>query len=62
MFYHKYKLLTCDLMDREEFMIAPKKSVLVDMVYTGCHGRYNRDEKLDIEIVELPYNPSPVSI
>ena len=49
-------------MDREEFMIAPKKSVLVDMVYTGCHGRYNRDEKLDIEIVELPYNPSPVSI
>ena len=49
-------------MNREEFMIAPNKSVLVDMVYTRCHGRYNRDEKLDIEIVELPYNPDPVSI
>ena len=43
-------------------MIAPNKSVLVDMVYAGCHGRYNRDEKLDIEILELPYNPSSVSI
>ena len=43
-------------------MIAPNKSVLVDMVYTRSHGRYNRDERLDIEIVELPYNPNPVSI
>ena len=43
-------------------MISPIKSVLVDMVYTEGHGRYYRDEELDMEIIELPYNPDPVSI
>ena len=43
-------------------MISLNKSVLVDMVYTEGHGRYYRDEELDMEIIELPYNPDPVSI
>ena len=43
-------------------MITRDKSVLVDMVLSEGDGRYYRDEELDMEIIELPYNPDPVSI
>ena len=56
------KLFTCNSINREIFRTAENKNVSVDMAHTTCIGRYYRDEELNVEFIELPYHPNPVSI